>query len=41
MSRTVSVVCLKLAVLHKAVESGEIDAQIEAISAGVRKGFKR
>ncbi len=30
-----------LAVLRKAVESGEIDAQIEAVSAGVRKGFKR
>ena len=27
-----------LAVLRKAVE---IDAQIEAVSAGVRKGFKR
>ena len=30
-----------LAVLRKAVESGEIDGQIEAVSAGVRKGFKR
>ena len=30
-----------LAVLRKAVESGEIDAQIEAVSAGVRRGFKR
>ena len=30
-----------LAVLRKAVESGEIDAQIESVSAGVRKGFKR
>ena len=30
-----------LAVLRKAVESGEIDAQMEAVSAGVRKGFKR
>ena len=30
-----------LAVLRKAVESGEIDTQIEAVSAGVRKGFKR
>ena len=30
-----------LAVLRKAVESGEISAQIEAVSAGVRKGFKR
>ena len=41
MSRTVSVVCLALAVLRKAVNSGEIDAQIEAVSARVRKGFKR
>ena len=30
-----------LAVLRKAVESGEIDAQIEAVSAVVRRGFKR
>ena len=30
-----------LAVLRKAVESGEIDAQIEAVSANVRRGFKR
>ena len=30
-----------LAVLRKAVESGEIDTQIEAVSAVVRKGFKR
>ena len=30
-----------LAVLRKAVDSGEIDAQIEAASAGVRRGFKR
>ena len=30
-----------LAVLRKALESGEIDAQIEAVSAGVRRGFKR
>jgi hypothetical protein len=30
-----------LAVLRKAVESGEIDAQIEAVSAGVRRGFKK
>ena len=29
------------AVLRKAVESGEIDAQIEAVSAVVRRGFKR
>ena len=30
-----------LAVLRKVVDSGEIDAQIEAASAGVRRGFKR
>jgi hypothetical protein len=30
-----------LAVLRKAVESGEIDTQIEAVSSGVRRGFKR
>ena len=30
-----------LAVLRKAVESGEIDAQIEAVSSVVRRGFKR
>ena len=30
-----------LAVLRKAVESGEIDAQIEACGAAVRRGFKR
>ena len=30
-----------LAVLRKAVESGEIDTQIEAVSAVVRRGFKR
>ena len=41
MSRTVSVVSLALAVLRKAVETGEIGAQIEAVSAGVRRGFKR
>ena len=41
MSRTVSVVFLTLAVLRKTVESGEIDAQIEAVSAVVRRGFKR
>ena len=34
-------VTVTLAVLRKAVESGEIDAQIEAVSAGVRRGFKR
>ena len=27
--------------VKKAVEQGELDAQIEAVSAGVRKGFKR
>ena len=30
-----------LAVLRKAVESGEIDTQIETVSAVVRRGFKR
>jgi len=30
-----------LETLKKAVESGELDAQIEAVSAVVRKGFKR
>ena len=30
-----------LAVLRKAVESGEIDAQLETVSTGVRRGFKR
>lgn len=30
-----------LATLKKAVEAGELDAQIEAVSAGVRKGFKK
>ena len=30
-----------LATVKKAVEAGELDAQIEAVSAGVRKGFKR
>lgn len=30
-----------LAVLRKAVERGEIDVQIEAVSAGVRRGFNR
>jgi hypothetical protein len=30
-----------LAVVKKAVEAGELDAQIEAASAGVRRGFKR
>jgi hypothetical protein len=30
-----------LAVVRKAVEAGELDAQIEAASAGVRRGFKR
>ena len=33
--------CGVLAMLKKAVEAGELDAQIEAVSAGVRKGFKR
>lgn len=30
-----------LAVVKKAVEAGELDTQIEAVSAGVRRGFKR
>jgi len=30
-----------LATLKKAVEAGELDAQMEAASAGVRKAFKR
>lgn len=30
-----------LATLKKAVEAGELDTQIEAVSAGVRKGFKK
>jgi len=30
-----------LATVKKAVEAGELDAQIEAVSAGVRKGFKK
>lgn len=30
-----------LATVKKAVEAGELDTQIEAVSAGVRKGFKR
>lgn len=30
-----------LATLRKAAEMGELDAQIEAVSAGVRKGFKK
>ena len=38
---TVAELSATLAVLRKAVESGEIDAQIEAVSAGVRRGFKR
>ncbi len=34
-------VTVTLAVLHKAVVTGVIDAQIEAVSAVVRKVFKR
>ena len=30
-----------LATLRKAVEAGELDAQIEAVGAAMRKGFKR
>lgn len=30
-----------LTVLKKAVEAGELDAQVQAVSAGVRKAFKR
>ena len=30
-----------LTTVKKAVEAGELDAQIEAVSAGVRRGFKR
>ena len=30
-----------LATVKKAVEAGELDTQIEAVSAGVRKGYKR
>ena len=30
-----------LATLKKAVEAGELDAQIEAVSVVVRKGFKK
>lgn len=30
-----------LTALRKAVEAGELDAQIEAVGAAMRKGFKR
>ena len=30
-----------LIALRRAAKSGELDAQIEAVSAGVRRGFKR
>ena len=41
METTAAELTATLAVLRKAVESGEIDAQIEAVSAGVRRGFNR
>ena len=38
---TAAELTVTLAVLRKAVESGEIDTQIEAVSSVVRRGFKK